>query len=164
MQSKPTNCVRKLCAGLKSNYHGTHYHSRQVLKCSMLYFYLSVMSLDPVLTVMISPLTQTILDVAPLNRLSLLCNASSSSLEIVTMKTVAWTFEPRNGPSQPLFHNGLSTNITDYSLGSTSSASVFSSYSVSAGVLNYVCKFSFQVPGDPPVQSTQSAEVVVKGQ
>ena len=120
--------------------------------------------LDPVLTVLISPLTQTILDVIPHNKFSLLCNASSSMLDVSTMKSVAWTLETQNGPSQPLFHNGLSINITDYSLDSSSSASVLSAYGVSAGFWDYMCQFSFQVLGDPPVQSTQSSEIVVKGQ
>ena len=123
-----------------------------------------MLCLDPILTVLISPLTQTILDVMPHNKLSLLCNASSSILDIAATKSVAWTLETQNGPSQPLFHNGLSTNITDYNLDSYSSASVLSAYGVSAGTWNYMCQFSFQVLGDPPVQSTQSSEIVVKGQ
>ena len=127
--------------------------------CSLINY---VLCLDPILTVLISPLTQTILDVIPHNKLSLLCNASSSI--ITTIKSVAWTLEPQDGPFQPLFHNGLSINITDFSLDSSSSASVLSAYGKSAGIWNYMCKFSFQVLGDPPVQSTQSSEIVVKGQ
>ena len=119
--------------------------------------------IDPSLMVLVNPITQRALDVTPYNKFSILCNASSPQ-EIFTSKAVIWTQESPDGVSQTVFHNGLSTNITYYNLSNASSASTLSTYGLSMGIWSYMCRFSLQIPGDPPVRYSESAEVVVKGQ
>ncbi len=121
-----------------------------------------MLMLDPSLLVLIDPITQTVLDVAPFNKVQITCNGSSPQ-DTSTTKTVTWAYESPDGVSQTLFHNGQSTNITNYNLNEPSSASSLSAFGLSTGIWTYTCTFSLQVPGDPPVRYMQSVQAIVKG-
>lgn len=118
--------------------------------------------LDPTLTVAVTPSTSTLLDVTPYNLILIECNVTQP-LTITTSKTISWSQISPAGVVQTLNHNGDSTNITMTGIDNSASTSQLSVYATAAGRWRYTCSANLQVPGDPVISYSQTAEVIIKG-
>ena len=117
--------------------------------------------LAPTLEVVITPTSVTVLDVAPYNIFVLTCTATQPSSVSVT-KTIEWR-ETRNGVTEAIIADNSSANITNNDLGSPTSTSHLSVRLNDAGDRVISCTAILQVPEDPAVSLSASAEVTVKG-
>lgn len=117
---------------------------------------------DPALIVEVNPITQTVLNVAPYDTISILCNMTQPQ-EVAISKRVSWVQTSPSGVMQTLTHTGASIRITSRDLERPSSSSMFSLQATTAGRWSYTCNCSIQVPGDPIISYSQTAEVIVKG-
>lgn len=109
----------------------------------------------------VGPITQTVLNVAPYDVVSILCNVTQPQ-EVTVTKTVSWLQTSPSGVTQTLTHNGVTT-ISNRDLNGPSSSSVLSLQASTAGRWSYTCMSSLQIPGDPVITYSQTAEVIVKG-
>lgn len=110
----------------------------------------------------VNPVTQTVLDVAPYDVVSILCNVTQPR-EVALSKRVSWVQTSSTGGMQELTHSGTSTRITNRDLDRPSSSSMLSLQATTAGRWSYMCTFSIQVPRDSVISYSQTAEVIVKG-
>lgn len=104
----------------------------------------------------------TVLDVAPYNFISLICDVTRPQT-VNIVKRISWKQTSPSGTVQTLSHNGISTNVTNVGLADPSSTSELSLYVTSAGTWQYMCNASIQVPGDPAISYEQTAEVIAMG-
>lgn len=118
--------------------------------------------LDPTLVVEISPSTLAVLDVVPYSTISVMCNVTQPQAVDVS-KRISWKQTSPSGTVQTLNHNGIDINITTDGLDNPTSTSVLSQYVTMAGRWTYTCNVSIQVPGDPIISYSQTAEVTVTG-
>lgn len=117
---------------------------------------------DPALVLEVNPITQTVLDVASYNVVSVVCNVTQPQ-EVNISKRISWDQTSPSGTMLTLNHDGININITDIDLDNSASASVLSLYATLAGRWSYACDSSIQIQGNPIISYSQSAEVIVKG-
>ena len=110
----------------------------------------------------VSPITQTVLNVAPYDIISILCNVTQPG-EVTISKQVLWLQTSPSGLMQTLTSDGASTTIINRDLDRPSSSSLLSLLASTAGRWGYTCASSIRIPGDPVVSYSQTAEVIVKG-
>ena len=108
------------------------------------------------------PLVQTILDVSSFNTILIVCNVTVPQAVIVT-NIITWRQASPSGTVQSLNHTGTDTNITYAGVGNSVSTSVLSLHSASAGTWRFTCSASLDLPNDPLIAHSETAEVIVKG-
>ena len=92
----------------------------------------------------------------------LTCNVTQPQMVNVS-KRISWEQVSPSGSVQMLIHSGFDTNITNSGLDRSSNTSILSLYANMAGRWRYTCNASIQVPGDPVIAYSQTAEVTAKG-
>ena len=110
----------------------------------------------------VNPATLTVLDTPPYNTLSLTCSVSQPR-EVNITKTLTWEQTNPSGTVTILTHNGNTVNISRVGLESSESVSTISVLPTLAGQWRYTCVGSINIPGNPAISYSQSAEVTVKG-
>ena len=113
--------------------------------------------------VQIDPTALTVLDVSPYNRVSIACIATQPEAVNIS-KAINWSRVSPDGVAQMLNHDGVGINISTVSIESSVSSSRLSVYATTVGRWTYMCTASLQVPSDPLILYSQTAEVTAKGE
>lgn len=117
---------------------------------------------DPPLVIELDPPIVTALDVSPYNMISIVCNVTQPGALILT-KEITWKGTSPSGRTQHLNHTGADMNITNVGLEDSSSISMLSVYTTSAGTWRFTCIASLDVPSDPLISLSETATATVKG-
>ena len=110
----------------------------------------------------LDPPIVTALDVSPYNMISIVCNVTQPAALILT-KEITWKGTSPSWGTQDLNHTGTDMNITNIGLEDSSSISILSVYTTSAGTWRFTCIASLDVPSDPLISLSETATATVKG-